>query len=168
MMKIEGKANTLVTRQKLIHSPELPDINKQIEYVQHLRKDIIPVVKPLQTEMAMVFAIEQTLLAAKRYEQHSTKTEIELDCQRILARHNVLLTTARLEVLKVILLRGSQEFSVALIYSLLSKRRQISKAAVTTTLDLFKKRGIISKIPVPQNKKGRGRPEEKFHFTKSI
>ena len=118
--------------------------------------DRAAVIKPLQGEMPMLFAMEQTLLAAKRYEQHTTKTEIEVDCQRILARRNIQPATARLEALKVILLRGHQDFTVTLIYSLLSKRRQISKAAVTTTIDLFKKRGIVSKIPVPQNKKDRG------------
>lgn len=165
-MAKERKADPNVT--KLIESPELPDLNQQIEYVQHLRKDIMPRVKPfLQTEMPMFFAIEQTLLAAKTFQFYTTKTEIQIECQRILDRHNIPVTTARQEVLRAILLTKNQEFSVATIHSFLSKRNQISKAAITATIDLFKKRGIISKIPVPKDKKGRGRPEEKLQFTRS-
>jgi hypothetical protein len=147
-MKADVMAKTI-----LKHSPVLPDINEQIEYVKHIRKDVIPSIKPLQTELDMIFAIEQSLMAAKLHQFYAANQMKEPETGekerrsaiKILKSFKIRLSTIRVEVLKAILAQGNDEFTATSIYVKVPRSREVSRTLITTTLDLFLERKLIVK-----------------------
>jgi predicted transcriptional regulator len=158
-------------------SVKVPGIDQQIDYIKHLRKDIIPFVKHLQTGLDMITAIEQSLLAAKIFDRSGKKQpgdspmgavhSINNVYHQILNSFRIKLTAIRIEVLKAIL-ASNGEFTVRQIHKVLSKRKSVSKAAVISTLILFKIRGLIQerKDEVSDKRRGIGRPEIKYIYRK--
>jgi hypothetical protein len=132
---------------------------KKIEYVTHIRKDVIPCVKPLQSELTMIYAIEQSLIGLKREFQSQKKEEerkgrdnnfafqpvSQADlCNQILNSVKIKLTSVRIDILSAILAKGGREFTITEIYRKLRRREGISKSAVIATIDLFKTRRLIA------------------------
>src|SRR5687767_3592915 len=100
--------------------PDLPDIDKQINFIKHLRQDIIPCIRSLQTEDDMIFAIEQSLIAAKilaKLEEtersHDPSASLRSDVKYILNAAMINSTGVRIDVLKAILSKGREEFTIA-------------------------------------------------------
>ena len=154
-------------------SPILPDIDRQIEFIKHLRKDIIPSIVVFQRELDTIFAIEQSLIAAKIL---AASEKIERDrpspqpalianedyCKSILSFLKLKVTTVRMEVLKAILSKGQETFSIVEIDKTIANKNGFSKSSIVATFDLFKTRGLIV-----EKKKGRaanriGRPQKLF------
>jgi predicted transcriptional regulator len=158
-------------------SPVLPDIDKQIDYVKKIRREVIPNIRNLQSELQMIFAIEQSLMAAKvwlksesRTSQHTFQVNrnstLDFQCNQILGSRKIKLTSIRIETLKAILEKEGN-FTISEIYKALSKTRLISKTAVITTIKLFKVRGLIIEIKDANHNTRVGRPEIKFIYRKS-
>ncbi|HEU5292623.1 MAG TPA: hypothetical protein VFU05_18370 [Cyclobacteriaceae bacterium] len=66
-----------------------PDIDRQIEYVNYVRNHIVKHIKPLQNELRMIRAIEQTLIAAKwlawPYREEKKYRKVTLNNRRTVA-----------------------------------------------------------------------------------
>jgi hypothetical protein len=163
--------------KSILDSPVLPDIDKQIDYVKKLRKEVIPSIRNLHNELEMIFAIEQSLMAAKvlsKFEgsasQHnlpaSKNSTLDFQCHQILHSRKIKLTSIRIETLKAIL-ANEGKFTITEIYKAISKTRLISKTAVIATLNLFKARGLIIEIKEADHNARVGRPEIKFAYKKS-
>jgi hypothetical protein len=165
-MKVDVMAKTI-----LRHSPVLPDINEQIEYVKHIRKDVIPSIKPLQTELDMIFAIEQSLMAAKLHQLYAVNQMAEPEIGererrsaiKMLKSFKIRLSTVRVEVLRTILTKVNDEFTATDIYLKVPKSREVSRTLIAITLELFVERKLITKIS--QQSKHTGKTEIKFRYT---
>lgn len=164
-----------MTKVSPLVSAVLPDIDKQIDYIKHLRKEVIPCIKKLETELDMVFAIEQSLMAAKMFFKSKATdreldtpgtSDLELQCNIILNSINIKITTVRIEVLKAILSKHGREFTVTEINKSIPKSKAISKSAVISTISLFKIRGVIdqNKNVYSRERNRLGRPEMKFRY----
>jgi hypothetical protein len=155
-------------------TPVPPDVDKQIQYIKHLRKEVLPRIKNLQTELDMITAIEQSLIAAKILEKSGEDAEFKnpsilssSQANQILIESKIKVTAVRVEVLKAIFSKKDNEFTVAGIHKTISKYRPISKSAVITTMLLFKEKAIIEERKEQLDSQKRiGRPEAKFTYNK--
>jgi hypothetical protein len=152
----------------------LPDVDKQIQYIKHLRKEVLPRIKNLETELDMITAIEQSLLAARILEKSGEEIESKnpspissIQADQILSESKIKLTAVRVEVLKAIFSKKSNEFTVSEIHKSISKYRPISKSAVINTMLLFREKGLIDERKEQRSSQKRiGRPETKFTYNK--
>jgi hypothetical protein len=152
----------------------LPDINKQIEYMKHLRKDVLPFVEQLQRGVDMFMAIEQSLIAARLLGgRNLTSTqsekifyELNTEYKKILNAFGIKETSVRIEVLRALSSTGAG-FTVSELCKLVGKKRVVSKTAVVATLGLFKERGLINESQSNEsvNTRRRGRPELKYYLS---
>jgi hypothetical protein len=163
--------------QSIIESPVLPDIDKQIEYIKHLRKDVIPFIKHLQTGLDMTLAIEQSLMAAKLSGRskgaHNSRSVREFSGDKynqILSSIKIKTTFIRVEVLKAIHNSVSKDFTISEIYKTVAKSKIISRTAVISTITLFKAKGIIHlkrNVKIGTLKR-LGRPETRFQISQNF
>jgi len=159
----------IISKPVMEGSPVLPDIDKQIRYIKHLRQDVVPRIRNLQTELDMIMAIEQSLIAAKLLTESQPlahpSSEAHANATQLLKASGIKLTSARIEVLRVILSQAGKEFTVSGVHKAILKYRPISKSAVIATLLLLKEKGLISESSADHPSRKRiGRPERKFRY----
>jgi hypothetical protein len=159
-------------------SPVLPDIDKQIDFVKRVRKDVIPSIRDLQNDLDIIFAIEQSLIAAKVYARfentsfgkgsHSAVvTKDDTNYNQILNSFKIKATSIRVDILKEIIAKQGREFSLSEIFEKTLNNRLLSKTAVIATLNLFKSHGLITEVNGEKGHKSKrvGRPETKFKLS---
>jgi hypothetical protein len=151
---------------------ELPDIDTQIEYIKSIRLGMSQK-KRVDAKVQMIFAIEQTLLAAKiRYQADQSRTGYPshgYDLSAILNTYKVRITSARIEILRAVIVcaNRSKEFTLSEIHGELSMESLLSKSAVISTVQLYKTRGILRNSSFTffhESKRRLGRPEKHFQL----
>jgi hypothetical protein len=160
-------------------SPILPDIDKQIDFIKRIRKDVMPSIQNLQNQPDMIFAIEQSLMAAKIFAKAGEtisrpdpfvagNPQFDNQHNQILHSFKIKPTSIRTDILKAILDKEGNGFSVSEIYKKIIRSRLLSKTTVIATINLFKARGLIIEVSdKPGGKiKPVGRPETKFKYKK--
>jgi hypothetical protein len=92
-----------------------------------------------------------------------TNQDQEAKCKEILLSFSISTTPLRIQVLRTILFKVNQEFSVASIKTIIGKQLTASSTGVTSIIALFKRRGLIkeamSDFKSDTINRKRGRPE---------
>jgi hypothetical protein len=155
-------------------SKQLPDIDQQIQYVKHLRKNIV---SSLQIGLDMAIAIEQSLLAAKLFGKssgkqsgiasHSEFSSPMRSPEEILDAAGIKITPLRIEILRAMSARD-KIFTLTEISNIVSKKLAISKTALIETLILFRHNGLVEEIKSEkENVKKIGRPQIRYKLKTS-
>jgi len=148
----------------------LPSIDEQINYVKTLRSNIA---KHFATGLDMIFAIEQSLLAAKLNFITNPATpnltdETNIDSERVdvLQRRKIKPTLIRIHVLNAIFNSRDGVFTISSVVNQIIQHKSVSRASIIKTLLLMKSKGLIEEatLPIAPGYRKNGRPEKKFRY----
>jgi len=148
----------------------LPNIDEQINYIKTLRSDVA---KHLANGLDMIFAIEQSLLAAKINlaanpitQRWKDESSIDKESVSVLQRRKIKPTLIRIDILNAIMNSKDGVFTIASVENQILQEKQVSRASIIKTLLLLKSKGLIEEDILPNfsSLRKNGRPEKKYRY----